>query len=42
MLPLTMGYISLFWSVQNTSNLGDILTQSVYTSNQLKSKDSEF
>ena len=26
---------SLFWSVQKTSNLGDILTQAVYTSNQL-------
>ena len=35
-------FLSLFWSVQKTSNLCDILTQSVYTSNQLKSKVSEF
>ena len=33
---------SLFWSVQKTSNIGDILTQAVYTSNPLKSKVLEF
>ena len=35
-------FLSLLWSVQKTSNLCDIFTQSVYTSNQLKSKVSEF
>ena len=35
-------YSSLFWSVQKTSSIGDILTQAVYTSNQIKSEISEF